>query len=687
MRLDALIGERLGRYQIEALIGQGGMAAVYRAFDPALQRAVALKVLYPQYLADADLVERFRREAVTAAGLDHPNIAPIYDVGEVDGLVYLTMKLLPGPSLAELLQREGRLPLARLVPIMHEIASALEEAHKAGVIHRDIKPGNVIFDRHGRALLTDFGIAKSLQSAALTQSSMLIGTPDYIAPEQIDSQLAASGQIDGRADIYSLGAMLYRALTGRRPFEGTPQSVLLAHLRDEPPPPSAFVPGLPPVVDAILGRAMAKEPAARYATTEELARDLEAALGDTTAIGPVFPAAAAYPAAYAQPTTGAAGGTTASQQLLPPPIATIDAGRRQRTTRRPAVALATLAALIVLGAVLFRFAARAAEPDEIASAADVLPRSTAQMGIIPAATATETPSPSPSTPAVAAGDSTATEEGVATPEGALTTARGPTATATLPIEAQTVPTRLIPLPPTSAPVNADPTTTTRPPAPTATRPLPPPTATQPPPPTATQPPPPTATQPPTATTPPPPPTVTQPPPPTVAPPPTVTPTPEPAGCSAPLQGGFGRLWESSETIQARLGCPLRGETPGPAAEQIFETGTMYWWGSNQQIFVLDGGRSGTWTTYPNTWQEGEEQTPLEPPPPLVAPVRGFGKVWRNNPAVSEALGWGERPESGLTGVYQRFEDGTMLFSPAINGHEPQIYVLFADGSFTIFPDA
>src|SRR3712207_4547967 len=129
MRLDALIGERLGRYQVEALIGRGGMAAVYRAFDPALQRNVALKVLYPQFLADSDLVERFRREAVTAAGLDHPNIAPIYDVGDADGLVYLAMKLLPGPSLAELLQREGRLPLARVVTVAGEIAFALEEAH------------------------------------------------------------------------------------------------------------------------------------------------------------------------------------------------------------------------------------------------------------------------------------------------------------------------------------------------------------------------------------------------------------------------------------------------------------------------------------------------------------------------------------------------------------------------------
>lgn len=234
MRLDMLIGEHLGRYQIEALLGRGGMAAVYRALDPALQRAVALKVLYPQFLADPELVERFRREAITAAALDHPHIVPIYDVGEADGMVYLAMKLLPGPSLADVLQHEGRLPLARVAGLANEIAAALDEAHHEGIVHRDIKPGNVLFDRHGRAILTDFGIAKSLESTALTETSVLIGTPDYIAPEQIDHELAIGGKVDARADIYAFGALLYRALTGRRPFEGTAQTVFLAHLRDEP---------------------------------------------------------------------------------------------------------------------------------------------------------------------------------------------------------------------------------------------------------------------------------------------------------------------------------------------------------------------------------------------------------------------------------------------------------------------
>ncbi len=238
MHLNDLINRELGRYRVEALIGRGGMAAVYRAFDTRLQRHVALKVLYPQYLADNDIVERFRREAVTAAQLDHPHIAPIYDVGDADGMFFLTMKLLPGPSLAEVLQREQRLPPERVVKLAHEIAAALDEAHRQGIVHRDIKPGNVLLDERGHAVLTDFGIAKSLDAPGLTESSVIVGTPDYIAPEQIDPRLAPGGKIDCRADLYSLGALLYRAVTGHRPFDGPSQVVLVAHLQSDPPPPS-----------------------------------------------------------------------------------------------------------------------------------------------------------------------------------------------------------------------------------------------------------------------------------------------------------------------------------------------------------------------------------------------------------------------------------------------------------------
>src|SRR5690349_17207245 len=258
MRLEDLIGRRLGRYQIVALLGRGGMAAVYRAHDTALRRDVALKVLYPQYGGDAALVERFQREAVLAANLDHPNILPIYDVGEAEGLVYIAMRLLSGRSFADLLRMRGAMPPAELLPIVDQIAAALDYAHARQIVHRDIKPANILIEGLGdtawglqspapnsqlstpapQAVLTDFGIAKSLDPLAsgLTATGVLIGTPEYMAPEQI----TGSNQVDARADIYALGVLVYRALTGRRPFEGGTQEVLMGHLHGTPADPSSI---------------------------------------------------------------------------------------------------------------------------------------------------------------------------------------------------------------------------------------------------------------------------------------------------------------------------------------------------------------------------------------------------------------------------------------------------------------
>src|SRR5215212_8187897 len=258
MRLEDLIGQRLGRYEIVALVGRGGMAAVYRAHDTALRRDIALKVLYPQFGGDAALVERFQREAVLAANLDHPNILPIYDVGEADGLVYIAMRLLSGRSFADTLRMRGALAPAELVPIVEQIASALDYAHARQIVHRDIKPANILIEELGvgswgpsaptpnsqlptpapQAVLTDFGIAKSLDPLAsgLTVTGVLIGTPEYMAPEQI----TGGNLVDARADIYALGVLVYRALTGRRPFEGGTQEVLMGHLHGTPLDPSSI---------------------------------------------------------------------------------------------------------------------------------------------------------------------------------------------------------------------------------------------------------------------------------------------------------------------------------------------------------------------------------------------------------------------------------------------------------------
>jgi hypothetical protein len=574
--------------------------------------------------------------------------------------------------------------------IVSEIASALEEAHGQGIIHRDIKPGNVIFDGRGHAVLTDFGISKSLEASSLTETSVIIGTPDYIAPEQIDHRLAPGGQIDGRSDIYALGALLYRALTGQRPFDGSAQAVFLAHLQEEPPRPSTLVPELPPEVDAVVARAMAKHPNDRYSSAGELADDLQAALGDTTAIGTVFPPAALRRDAPTRTTTEALLGDepVAAQPQIPVV--------RPRS-RYPRAVLLALVLLILAGGLIFRYVTRAngnndRDPSGIALAvggsATATPSAT-EAPIITATTPTDSSTDAPMPPTAV--------EVAATLEPAVIT----TTSSEVPVESPT-------LADTAAPVEtAAPATRTTPPAtrtrPPATRTTPPVRLATPIPPAATAllpsatAIPPTPTEPPAPETPVPPtdtvlvPTETAIPPTETAIPPTPTdkaPAPtstaEPVACAIPVQGGFGVLWTDNTRVQARLGCPLRAEAAGPATEQTFENGTMYWWGATQQIYVLL--HSKRWSQYPNTWHEGEILEPLTPHEGLYAPERGFGKVWRTYPAVSDGLGWAEAPEQGQTGVYERFEHGTMLYSPRLNGHGAQIYVLYSDGTFATYPD-
>lgn len=676
MRLEGLIGERLGRYQIEALIGRGGMAAVYRAFDPALQRRVALKVLYPQFLADAELVERFRREAITSASLDHPNIAPIYDVGEVDGLVYLAMKLLPGPSLAALLLQDGPMAPARVVTLAEELAAALDEAHSHGIIHRDIKPGNVIFDARGHAVLTDFGIAKSLEASSLTESSIIVGTPDYIAPEQIDSRLAPDGKIDGRADIYSLGALLYRALTGKRPHEGSQQSVLLAHLQDPAPRPSTILPTLPTAVDDVLERAMAKRPTERYTSASELTHELRDALNDATSIGTVYP-----PTSLRQ---NIATRRTAEASLNLPPESEI-----QRPHIWRWIALGLLAIVGIGGAAIFQIWHDGSGLGQTANAEDKPSAIATRIAGTPSATsetATETIpilGPSSPTPTLTLVPTTEQRPTIIEQQPSAPTEVRPQVPAATrrPLASPTPKTKATPTPrvATATPRSATATatmpsttdvavTTTSAPETTPTVPLVTETA-----------------EPPTIT--PVQPTMTE----TAAPIDTPEPTIaaiKPTACAMPPTGGFAALWNANPRIRSQLGCPTQTELAMPAAEQVFENGLMYWWSGTQQIFVL--GKRQQWQRYPNTYQDNEELEPLTPPTGFYAPLRGFGKVWQQNVAVQQTLGWALKPEAALqgatSGVYLRFEGGSMLYAWAVNGHARRIYVLYGDGTYSIFAD-
>ncbi len=260
------------------LIGKGGMAEVYRAEHPTENRTVAIKVLLSSLAEDEQFRKRFQREAQTLAGLEHPNIVRIYDYGVENDLYYMVMEYLSGKNLSAHLKQIGRIPLEEAYPILKDIAGALDYAHSFGLIHRDVKPSNVMLDtatdsrsaerlqRSPRAVLTDFGIAKISDAHTNITASAVLGTFDYIAPEQIQ----AATDVDGRADIYALGVMTYQVLTGALPFKrpGT-GALLLAHMTAPPPDARELVPALPRHTATAIQKAMAKKPAERFPTAEE----------------------------------------------------------------------------------------------------------------------------------------------------------------------------------------------------------------------------------------------------------------------------------------------------------------------------------------------------------------------------------------------------------------------------------
>ncbi|MFN8572598.1 MAG: serine/threonine-protein kinase [Gemmatimonadaceae bacterium] len=271
---ERFLGRTLGKYRVEELIGTGGFAWVYRGYDPELEIPVAIKVLKPQFAGDPAFEERFRREASTAAKLRHPNIIKIYAVGRDGDAVYFVMDFLAS-GLADKLESTATLPEEMVIRVGVDVARALGFAHREGVIHRDIKIDNIMFDIHGNAVVADFGIARAVSGyTQQTGTNMVVGTPQYFAPEQ-----ARAKPLDGRADIYSLGVTLYRAITGRLPFEGDDwYEIARQHVEEAPPPPRKINPAISPEFERLLLRCMAKHPDDRPLTGEELADELTAIL-------------------------------------------------------------------------------------------------------------------------------------------------------------------------------------------------------------------------------------------------------------------------------------------------------------------------------------------------------------------------------------------------------------------------
>lgn len=261
-----------GRYELIEKIGEGGMAIVYKAKCRLLNRYVAIKILRPEFTKDEQFVENFRRESQAAAGLSHPNIVSVYDVGQEGNIHFIVMELVEGKTLSELIEEKGRLDYKEAINITRQVASALSLAHKNQIVHRDIKPHNILITNTGVAKLADFGIAKAVSASTIIGgNNKVMGSVHYFSPEQ-----ARGAYVDERSDIYSLGIVLYEMLTGKVPFDGdNPISIALMHINDPMPPVSAEVPGIPPQLEKIIMKATDKYQTNRYRTADEMIEDLD----------------------------------------------------------------------------------------------------------------------------------------------------------------------------------------------------------------------------------------------------------------------------------------------------------------------------------------------------------------------------------------------------------------------------
>jgi serine/threonine protein kinase len=398
MSTHTLVGHVLGHYQLTELLGMGGMGAVYRAHQQSLNREVAIKVLEPSLASESGYLERFNREAQVAASLEHPNIVPVYDYGTQDGFSYVAMRLFHGGSLADRInqQPDGAGPLAPLPQIarmLSQLASALDYAHKRGVIHRDIKPGNVMFDEQGRPYLVDFGIAKLLEaSTLLTQSGQIMGTPAYMPPEQwLDEPITPA------SDQYALAILVYQMATGHLPFYaegGGPYAMMNKHMHETPKPMRDWRPDVPEAVDWTIRRAMAKQPSDRYPTVTAFAQAFARAVKEGESLLP----SQGTPTIVLPPTSEAAPPTPPSAATAP----------LTKPPRRRWLGCSFLVTVGVLALAAFLFASAQQESGAVLPTQVVL--NTAAPSSTVTATATQTPTTTPELTETAAAAETARAE-------------------------------------------------------------------------------------------------------------------------------------------------------------------------------------------------------------------------------------------------------------------------------------
>lgn len=403
--------QKIGRYEIRSKLGQGGMAAVFQAYDPRFERIVALKMLPREFLHETEFRARFEREAKTIAALEHPAIVPVYDFGEQDGQPYLVMRYMPGGSLAERLQ-QGAVPLNEAAVILKRIASALDRAHSRGIIHRDLKPGNILFDQYGDAFLADFGIAHLASSTKLTASGLLVGTPAYMSPEQVYSDK----KLDGRSDIYALGVILFQMLTGQTPYEAdTPAKVMMKHVLDPVPHILQVRPDLPAECEGVISRAMAKERDERFTTASEMSDALTAVTRKhQIPIPPAEEEAATTQVAPSPPEPVAEPPTP--RALQPPPLESAsDAGQPAAQDERSIPIWVWIAGAFLLFVFLAMFAVATINGMRAIAASRRTPTVTATVTAAVTTTATATEAVSATAEATAGATGTIAAMGTATP--------------------------------------------------------------------------------------------------------------------------------------------------------------------------------------------------------------------------------------------------------------------------------
>jgi eukaryotic-like serine/threonine-protein kinase len=349
------------RYEVGRLLGAGGMAEVYEGRDRLLARRVAIKILLAQYARDPAFLLRFQREAQAAASLSHPNIVGVYDTGAQDGTHFIVMEFVHGRTLKDLIRTDGPLYPQRAAELCADVCAALAAAHARGLIHRDVKPGNVMLTPEGTVKVMDFGIARAASAETITQTAAVVGTAQYISPEQAQGQ-----QVDFRSDLYSLGCCLYEMLTGTVPFTGaTPVAIAYRHVRDEPTPPRMLNPDVPPALEAVCLKAMAKLPDNRYQTAVEFRQDL-----DRFRNGEPVQATPLMDAATTQAIAGGAG--DGSQTMLLGGTAADRAGRYAEPVAEPrrmsiGWVVVSLLALLLVGALAFLITRALAGGNETAS--------------------------------------------------------------------------------------------------------------------------------------------------------------------------------------------------------------------------------------------------------------------------------------------------------------------------------